>query len=73
MNVYLENEKIVQVSCGCCHSLASTETDFVYGWDWNNMLQVCGQKHTIQLISILLDKFNGEKVLNICCGFWHSN
>jgi hypothetical protein len=69
----LENVTIVQVSCGCGHSLALTEKGLMFGWGWNNKQQACSDNNNIYQPNLIwLNEFHDEKVVSISCGFQHS-
>ncbi len=58
------NECVVNMSCGYYHSIVLTQSEEVYG-----LGQIGCNNLVNQLIAIIINRFNGEKVTNI----WYEN
>jgi alpha-tubulin suppressor-like RCC1 family protein len=72
LNPYLDNEFVVDISCGAYHSLVLTNSGEVYAWGNNESGQIgncCNEK---QLKPIKVNGFNNERVVMISCGSSHS-
>jgi hypothetical protein len=67
----LTEKKIIDIKCGCEHSLALTEGGDVYAWGWNKNGQI-GNESKFQSIPFKVEGFNDEKVVQISCGCWCS-
>jgi serine/threonine protein kinase len=66
------DERIVMISCGDSHSMALTESGYVYSWGYNIDGQLgngCGEN---QSTPIKVNGFNNERIIMISCGGWHS-
>jgi hypothetical protein len=72
LNQYLNNEFVIDISCGAFHSLVLTICGEVYAWGGNNCGQIGNGCNSDQLIPIKLKGFNSERVVMISCGYWHS-
>jgi alpha-tubulin suppressor-like RCC1 family protein len=72
LNQYLNNEFVVDISCGCFHSLVLTNCGEVYAWGSNYWGQIGNGCNDDQLIPIKVKGFNNEKVIMISCGGGHS-
>jgi RCC1 and BTB domain-containing protein len=68
----LSGESIVDISCGCCHSLVLTQTGHVYGFGRNDYGQIGCTNYPHQLTPIKINGFNNEKVISVSCGYEHS-
>jgi alpha-tubulin suppressor-like RCC1 family protein len=71
-NQYLNNEFVVDISCGEVHSLVLTNCGEVYAWGGNYCGQIGNGCNYDQLKPIKVNGFNNEKVVMISCGFGHS-
>jgi alpha-tubulin suppressor-like RCC1 family protein len=74
LNQYLNNEFVIDISCGYCHSLVLTNCGEVYAWGSNYGGQIgngCALNCN-QLIPIKVKGFNNERVVMISCGANHS-
>jgi alpha-tubulin suppressor-like RCC1 family protein/tRNA A-37 threonylcarbamoyl transferase component Bud32 len=72
LNHYLNNEFIIDISCGDHYSLALTNFGEVYAWGWNKFGQIGNGCNVNQLIPIKLKSFNNERVVMISSGSCHS-
>ncbi|CAM6001532.1 unnamed protein product, partial [Sphagnum balticum] len=72
LNEYLNNEFVVDISCGEDHSLVLTNCGEVYAWGHNYWGQIGNGCNRNQLIPIKVKGFNNEKVAMISCGSFHS-
>jgi alpha-tubulin suppressor-like RCC1 family protein len=73
LNQYLNNEFVIDISCGAGHSLVLTNCGEVYAWGANGSGQIgngCNDEY--QLILMKVKCFNNERVVMISCGYWHS-
>jgi hypothetical protein len=69
-NYSFENERIVMISCGFCHSLALTESGRVFSWGRNYWGQLgVNVRHSSEPIIIEL---NDLKIQKISSGYKHS-
>jgi len=66
-------EKIVAASLGLYHSSAITETGKLYIWGYNGYGQVGDGTTTQRNTPTLIDAFNGEKVVAVSLGYYHSS
>jgi alpha-tubulin suppressor-like RCC1 family protein len=64
-------EKVVQISCGCNHSLLLTKSGDLYGFGHNKYGQIgCGNNNWLRDCEeepIKINSFNGEKIISIAC------
>ncbi len=72
LNQYLNNEFVVDISCGELHSLVLTNCGEVYAWGRNSEGQIGNGCNSNQLIPIKVKGFNNERVKMISCGWKHS-
>jgi hypothetical protein len=72
LNQYLNNEFVIDISCGASHSLVLTNCGEVYAWGHNYFGQIGNGCNSDQLIPIKVKGFNNERVVMISCGYWHS-
>jgi RCC1 and BTB domain-containing protein len=72
LNQYLNNEFVVDISCGAYHSLVSTNCGEVYAWGDNGCGQIGNGCYDNQLKPTKVKGFNDERVVMISCGFFHS-
>jgi hypothetical protein len=73
INEYLSDKSIVNISCGNRHCLAITKFGDLYAWGWNRFGQVGNDRISeCESLPIKLDAFNGEKIVSISCGSYHS-
>jgi alpha-tubulin suppressor-like RCC1 family protein/tRNA A-37 threonylcarbamoyl transferase component Bud32 len=72
LNQYLNNEFIIDISCGAYHSLVLTNFGEVYAWGENDCGQIGNGRNSDQLKPIKVKGFNNERVVMISCGKWHS-
>ncbi len=72
LNQYLNNEFVIDISCGAGHSLVLTNCGEVYAWGRNDWGQIGNGCNDNQLISIKVKGFNNERVVMISCGSDHS-
>jgi hypothetical protein len=72
LNEYLNNEFVIDISCGALHSLVLTNCGEVYAWGWNRGGQIGNGYNDNQLIPIKVKGFNNERVVMISCGWIHS-
>ncbi len=72
LNQYLNNELVVDISCGAGHSLVLTNCGEVYAWGENYNGQIGNGCNDTQLKPIKVKGFNNEKVVMISCGSCHS-
>jgi alpha-tubulin suppressor-like RCC1 family protein len=72
LNQYLNNEFVVDISCGARHSLVLTNYGEVYAWGRNWDGQIGNGCNDDQLIPIKVKGFNNERVVMISCGRFHS-
>jgi alpha-tubulin suppressor-like RCC1 family protein len=75
LNQYLNNEFVIDISCGYYHSLVLTNCGEVYAWGGNRVGQIgngCNGWNSDQLIPIKVNGFNNERVVMISCGYWNS-
>jgi alpha-tubulin suppressor-like RCC1 family protein len=72
LNQYLNNEFVVDISCGAYHSLVLTNCGQVYAWGVNDYGQIGNGCNRNQLIPIKVKGFNNERVVMISCGDRHS-
>jgi alpha-tubulin suppressor-like RCC1 family protein len=72
LNEYLNNEFVIDISCGYCHSLVLTNCGEVYAWGENGSGQIGNGCNSDQLIPIKVKSFNNERVVMISCGWAHS-
>jgi hypothetical protein len=71
LNKYLSDEQVIDICCGEYHTLVLTNSGEVYAWGQNKSGQI-GNGMSNQLIPIKVNGFNGEKVIQISCGYHHS-
>jgi RCC1 and BTB domain-containing protein len=65
-------EKVVQISCGCNHSLLLTKSGDLYGFGHNRYGEIgCGNNKN-QWEPIKINIINEEKIISIACGGQHS-
>ncbi len=70
----LNNEQVIDISCGGSHSLALTIDGQVYAWGENKYGQLGIGNHDYyedNLKPVKFIGFDGEKVKMICCGVEH--
>ncbi len=72
LNQYLNNEFVIDISCGAVHSLVLTNCGEVYVWGYNYWGQIGNGCNDNQLIPIKVKSFNNERVVMISCGYYHS-
>jgi alpha-tubulin suppressor-like RCC1 family protein len=75
LNQYLNNEFVIDISCGVSHSLVLTNCGDVYTWgrnDWGQIGNSIGYCNRDQLIPIKVNGFNNERVVMISCGWYYS-
>ena len=72
LNQHLNNEFVVDISCGAGHSLVLTNCGEVYAWGLNNYGQIGNGCNRNQSIPIKVKGFNNERVVMISCGYYHS-
>jgi alpha-tubulin suppressor-like RCC1 family protein len=72
LSQYLNNEFVIDISCGGFHSLVLTNCGEMYAWGYNYHGQVGNGCNDTQLIPIKVKGFNNERVVTIFCGFNHS-
>ncbi len=72
LNEHLNNEFVIDISCGAEHSLALTNSGEVYAWGWNHFGQIGNCCNDNQLIPIKGEGFNNKRVVMISCGWGHS-
>jgi E3 ubiquitin-protein ligase HERC4 len=72
LNQYLNNEFIIDISCGTRHSLVLTNCGEVYAWGSNRSGQIGNGCNNNQLIPIKVKGFNNARVVMISCGWNHS-
>ncbi len=72
LNQYLNNEFVVDISCGVQHSLVLTNCGEVYAWGENYRGQIGNGCNRNQLTPIKVKGFNNERVVMISCGWKHS-
>jgi alpha-tubulin suppressor-like RCC1 family protein len=72
LNQYLNNEFVIDISCGELHSLVLTNCGEVYAWGGNHRGQIGNGCNYNQLIPIKVKGFNNERVVMISCGSEHS-
>jgi alpha-tubulin suppressor-like RCC1 family protein len=73
LNQYLNNEFVIDISCGFQHSLVLTNCGEVYAWGDNYFGQIGnGCNNYYQSIPIKVKGFNNERVVMISCGYLHS-
>jgi alpha-tubulin suppressor-like RCC1 family protein len=72
LNQYLNNEFVIDISCGFQHSLLLTNCGEVYAWGDNYRGQIGNGCNSNQLIPIKVKGFNDKKVVMISCGGGHS-
>ncbi len=72
-NQYLNNEFVIDISCGNSHSLVLTNCGEVYAWGKNREGQIGnGCNSWSQSKPIKVNGFNNERVVMISCGWSHS-
>jgi alpha-tubulin suppressor-like RCC1 family protein len=71
LNEYLSDEQVIDVCCGEYHTLVLTNSGEVYAWGDNRSGQI-GNGRRVQSIPIKVNGLNGEKVIQISCGYYHS-
>jgi RCC1 and BTB domain-containing protein len=72
LNQYLNNEFVVDISCGANHSLVLTNCGEVYAWGWNGSGQIGNGCNDNQLTPIKVKGFNDDRVVMISSGSCHS-
>jgi alpha-tubulin suppressor-like RCC1 family protein len=72
LNQYLNNEFVIDISCGAYHSLVLTNCGEVYAWGSNYCGEIGNGCNDNQSIPIKVKGFNNEKVVMISCGYYHS-
>jgi alpha-tubulin suppressor-like RCC1 family protein/tRNA A-37 threonylcarbamoyl transferase component Bud32 len=72
LNQYLNNEFVIDISCGLYNSLMLTNCGEVNVWGLNNWGQIGNGCNDNQLIPIKVKGFNNERVVMISCGSSHS-
>ncbi|HEY6437935.1 MAG TPA: hypothetical protein VIY47_15200, partial [Ignavibacteriaceae bacterium] len=72
LNEYLNNEFVVDISCGAVHSLVLTNCGEVYAWGENLCGPIGNGCNDNQSIPIKVKGFNNERVVMISCGSIHS-
>jgi alpha-tubulin suppressor-like RCC1 family protein len=72
INKYLNNEFVIDISCGAQHSLMLTNCGEVYAWGVNYFGQIGNGCNSDQLIPIKVKSFNNERIVMISCGWNHS-
>ena len=75
MNQFLKDKIIIEISCGINHTIVLTNHGEVYGWGDNRFGQIGNRKSgedECEAHSYFINEFNGEKVISISCGGWHS-
>jgi alpha-tubulin suppressor-like RCC1 family protein len=65
-------EKIIAVSLGWYHSSAVTESGKLYTWGLNGNGQLGDGTTANKTVPTLIDRFNGEKVIAVSLGYYHS-
>jgi alpha-tubulin suppressor-like RCC1 family protein/thiamine kinase-like enzyme len=69
----LSNEKVVETSCGCNHTLLLTSNGEVYAWGWNKNGEIgIGSDVEFQTEVVKLNAFNEQRIRAISCGSQHS-
>jgi alpha-tubulin suppressor-like RCC1 family protein len=68
LNQYLNNEFVVDISCGFHHSLVLTNCGEVYAWGVNYWGQIGNGCNRDQLKPIKVKGFDNERVVMISCG-----
>jgi RCC1 and BTB domain-containing protein len=69
---YLNNEFVIDITCGARHSLVLTDCGEVYAWGENYSGQIGNSCNNNQLKPIKVKGFNNERVVMISCGSYHS-
>jgi alpha-tubulin suppressor-like RCC1 family protein len=72
LNQYLNNEFVIDISCGARHSLVLTSSGEVYAWGCNELGVIGNGCNSDQLIPIKVKGFNDERVVMISCGWSYS-
>jgi alpha-tubulin suppressor-like RCC1 family protein len=70
------NERVVMISCGGCHSMALTECGHVYSWGWNGFGQL-GIGNTVnsneqKFVAVIDENKCNVFIEKISCGSEHS-
>ncbi len=68
----LNNEKIIKISCGACHSLVLTKSGELYGFGCNYDGRVGFGNNEHELKPIKIIGFNNKKIVSMACGSFHS-
>jgi hypothetical protein len=72
VNQVLSDLNINDVKCGSDHTLLLTSSDEVYAWGSNYYGQIGKDGKDWQNTPIKVNGFNGERIVMISCGGWHS-
>jgi hypothetical protein len=72
LSQYLIDEQIVDMCSGISHSLVLTNTGEVYAWGENFSGQLGIGCYSESMTPIKVNGFNGEKIIQISCGYEHS-
>jgi alpha-tubulin suppressor-like RCC1 family protein len=74
LNHYLNNEFVIDISCGGHHSLVLTNCGEVYAWGYRGQIGNGWNewKEWYQLKPNKVKGFKNERVVMISCGRWHS-
>jgi hypothetical protein len=69
----LDEEKIVEISCGSGHSVVLDSNGKVYAWGHNGRGQIGARKNSLhENEPTKVEGFGGEKVMSISCGDKHT-
>jgi alpha-tubulin suppressor-like RCC1 family protein len=71
LNEFLSEKCIIEIKCGCKHSLALTKSGEVYAWSPNGSINL-GNDSQNNGKPVKINGFDEEKVKMISCGLHHS-
>ncbi len=75
LNEYLSNKQITDICCGKYYTLVLDNSGEIYSWGSNQSIQIGYEnsgENECQIIPVKMNGFNGEKVVMISRGGWHS-
>jgi len=68
----LAKENIVEITCGCYHSLFLTDAGSVYGCGRNNHLQLGFEMPIKSYVPVVIDALSELRITKIAAGFYHT-
>ena len=68
----LSQKGIIDFANGLSHMIARTEDKKLYIWGYNDWGQLGNETNENCFVPQIVHKLSDEKIVDICCGFWHS-